>query len=154
MMPFKTSGASDGEIPIARAQTEIPCDLNELAHAREFVRRVCERMAAPPLDAERVNQLELATTEAISNVVRHASSASAGGPIHVEADIFANRVALTLSYHGEPFDPGTVTPPAFDGSREGGFGVFIIARSVDEVGYERDADGVNRIRLVKRRDGA
>lgn len=145
-------GASGGDIPIARAQTEIASDLNELAHARAFVRRVCERIAAPPLDPERISQLELATTEAISNVIRHASSGAAGG-IHVEADIFANRIAITLKYHGEPFDPRTVTPPAFDGSRDGGFGVYIIARSVDEVSYERDADGVNSIRLVKKRDG-
>lgn len=146
-------GASGGDIPIARAQTEIASDLNELAHARAFVRRVCERIAAPPLDPERISQLELATTEAISNVVRHGSSGSAKVPIHVDAEIFSNRVAITLKYRGEPFDPRTVTPPAFDGSRDGGFGVYIIARSVDEVSYERDADGVNSIRLVKKRDG-
>jgi anti-sigma regulatory factor (Ser/Thr protein kinase) len=145
-------GASGGDIPIARARTEIASDLNELAPAREFVRRVCERIAAPPLDPERISQLELATTEAISNIVRHASSGAAEVPIYVDAEVFTNRVAITLKYHGEPFDPRAVTPPAFDGSREGGFGVYIIARSVDDVSYERDADGVNSIRLVKTRD--
>ena len=74
--------------------------------------------------------------------------------IHVEAEIFSTCVAITLKYHGEPFDPRAVTPPAFDGSRDGGFGVYLIARSMDEVSYDRDADGVNRIRLVKKRDPA
>src|SRR5262249_60667467 len=47
------------------------------------------------------------------------------------------------------FDPAMVQPPVFDGSRDGGFGVYIIAHCVDEVRYVRDEQGENCICLMK-----
>jgi anti-sigma regulatory factor (Ser/Thr protein kinase) len=42
-----------------------------------------------------------------------------------------------------------VEPPAFDGSKESGFGVYIIAHTVDEMNYWRDDQGRNCISLQK-----
>jgi anti-sigma B factor antagonist len=44
-----------------------------------------------------------------------------------------------------------VAPPAFDGSRQGGFGVYLIKQTVDEVHYFCDARGRCGVRLVKKR---
>ena len=52
---------------------------------------------------------------------------------------------------GKPFDPKEARPPSFDGSRDGGFGVYLISQSVDEVCYSRDAAGRNCISLTKYR---
>jgi anti-sigma regulatory factor (Ser/Thr protein kinase) len=74
--------------------------------------------------------------------------------VQISVEAFADRVWLRLSHTGETFDPKAVGPPAFDGSREGGFGVYIVAHSVDEVRHGRDDRGRNCISLMKYRFAA
>ena len=134
-----------------RAELELSSNLSELASARAFVRDFCRALSDPPLDEETVAQLELAVTEATSNIIRHAYGGRTDQRIQLEADAFADHVVLRLHHLGASFDPEGVSPPAFDGSREGGFGVYLIAHSVDDVRYYRDERGRNCIALVKRR---
>jgi anti-sigma regulatory factor (Ser/Thr protein kinase) len=47
---------------------------------------------------------------------------------------------LELRHQGPAFDPLAIPPPSFDGSRDGGFGTFIIMRSADELQYRRDGE--------------
>jgi len=115
------------------------------------VRDFCRALPDPPLDEETVAQLELAVTEATSNIIRHAYGGRTDQRIQLEADAFTDHVVLRLHHLGASFDPEGVSPPAFDGSREGGFGVYLIAHSVDDVRYYRDERGRNCIALVKRR---
>jgi anti-sigma regulatory factor (Ser/Thr protein kinase) len=60
-------------------------------------------------------------------------------------------VVIRLHHIGAPCDPASVPPPAFDGSQESGFGLYLIKQSVDDVRYYRDARGRNCIALVKSR---
>ena len=60
-------------------------------------------------------------------------------------------MTIRLRYLGAPFDPTTVPPPLFDGSRDSGFGVYLIAKSVDEVRYYRDDLRRSCVLLEKRR---
>jgi phosphoserine phosphatase RsbU/P len=140
------------ESPIAHAELEVSGDLSELATIRAFVQRFCAELLSPPLSEDHIDQLELAATEAASNIIRHAYRGRIDQRIQIEADGFADRISLRLYYLGEAFDPETIAPPAFDGSRQGGFGVYIIGRSVDEVHYARDKRGRNCICLKKNRD--
>jgi sigma-B regulation protein RsbU (phosphoserine phosphatase) len=137
------------ELPLARAELEISSDLNELGRARAFVRDVCRTLPGPALDEESVSQLELAITEAASNVMRHAYRGRPEQLIQLDAEVFADRIVLRLHHLGETFDPGAVKTPAFDGTQDGGFGMYIIEQSVDDVQYYRDERGRNCIALVK-----
>ena len=139
------------ELPLTQVEIEIASDLRELARARAFVREVCQNLPGAPLDEDSTSQLELAITEATSNIVKHAYRGRTDQQIQIGAEVFADRIVFRLHHLGESFDPGTVEAPAFDGSREGGFGVYIIAQSVDEVRYLRDEQGRNCIYLVKHR---
>jgi anti-sigma regulatory factor (Ser/Thr protein kinase) len=98
-----------------------------------------------------VAELELAVNEAASNVMKHAYHGRTDQRIHLEAEAFPDRVAVQLHHLGDPFDPSVVPPPSFDGSRESGFGVYLITRSVDDVRYYRDERGGNCIALIKMR---
>jgi serine/threonine-protein kinase RsbW len=120
-----------------------------LTRAREFVRTFCRTLPGSPLDTDRIAELELAVHEAASNVMKHAYHGRTDQRMHLEAEAFADHVAIRLHHLGDPFDPSTVTPPAFDASRESGFGVYLIAQSVDEVHYYRDERGGNCIAVVK-----
>jgi anti-sigma regulatory factor (Ser/Thr protein kinase) len=63
---------------------------------------------------------------------------------------------LDVSFHylGQPFAPPDGDPD-FSGASEGGFGLYIVRNSVDEVSYDTLGFGVQRIQLSKhrRRDG-
>jgi PAS domain S-box-containing protein len=137
--------------PLARMAREIRSDLRDLSRAREFVRAFCATLPGPPLGEDRVAELELAVNEAASNVMKHAYHGRADQRIHLEAEAFGDQVAVRLHHLGEPFDPSAVSPPSFDGSRESGFGLYLMTRSVDDVRYARDERGGHCIVLVKRR---
>ena len=139
------------ESPLAHAEMEISSDLKELARARAFVREFCRALPGAAMKEDHQSQLELAITEAASNVMRHAYGGRTDQHIQLDATAFVDRIILRLHHLGEAFDPNAVKTPAFDGTEDGGFGVYIIAQSVDDVRYDRDERGRNCISLVKSR---
>jgi anti-sigma regulatory factor (Ser/Thr protein kinase) len=134
--------------PLSTLSTEFPASINQLAAVRDWLSEAAGSMPAPGLDEDRLNALHLALTEAFSNCVVH-GTAGAEAPIGATALLFPRHISITLRQYGKPFAPANVPPPAFDGSREGGFGVYIISRSVDELSYSRDENGFNSITLLK-----
>ncbi|HZO90967.1 MAG TPA: SpoIIE family protein phosphatase [Chthonomonadaceae bacterium] len=144
-------GAVEAASPLAHAELEVSSDLSQLAPIRAFVRQFCRNLPSPTLDEDSQSQLELAVNEAASNVMRHAYRGRTDQPIRIEAEAFADQIRIRILHSGEEFDPAKVRPPAFDGTREGGFGVYMIGQSVDEVRYSRNAQGQNTICLIKNR---
>jgi sigma-B regulation protein RsbU (phosphoserine phosphatase) len=134
------------------AQTilEVSSDLTELARVRDFVRGLRAPQRLPSQEAEeQVQALVQAVNEAVTNVIEHAYRGQPGRPIRLEAELGEDHTTVRIYDWGEPFDPTTVELPAFDGSRESGFGVYIIAHSVDHIQYNRDASGRNCLSLTK-----
>jgi sigma-B regulation protein RsbU (phosphoserine phosphatase) len=142
---------TERQVPLACAQLEIHSDLKELRRAREFARTFCCNLPGARLDEDRIAELELALNEAASNIMKHAYHGRADQWIHLEAEAFPGQVSIRLHHLGDPFDPSAAPPPPLDGSRESGFGVYLITKSVEEVQYYRDERGRNCIALVKRR---
>jgi sigma-B regulation protein RsbU (phosphoserine phosphatase) len=122
---------------------EIESDLNELARVREFVRNFCSRAPAELLDRSRIDLIELAVNEAVVNVIKHAYRNEPGKPIRIEAQLAPDQLMFRLVDWGSSFDPAAVPPPAFDGSQDHGFGVYIINQAVDEVAYTQTENGEN-----------
>jgi sigma-B regulation protein RsbU (phosphoserine phosphatase) len=127
-----------------------PADLEQVAAARAFVRATALGAPGMVVDAERVAQLELAVAETASNVVRHALDGDAKARYTVRVTVSAPEVEVRFVHHGRGFDPAEVAPPAFDGSREGGFGLYVVQQVVDRVLYRDLPDGAHEIVLVKR----
>lgn len=138
-------------LPLWHGEVEIRSDLKELVRARAFVRGFCRDLPGQPLDETEIAALELAVNEAASNVMKHAYACHGDQPIQIDADAYADRVSVRLRHVGSPFQPEAVQQPVFNGTRESGFGAFMIARSVDDVRYYRDATGRNCVALVKNR---
>ena len=138
-----------GHQALARSELEIGTDLTDLRRTREFVRDFCRGVPQGVLNEDDVAPLELAVNEAASNIMKHAYHGRTDQRIQLEAEAFPGRVSVCLHYLGDSFDPTAVPPPAFDGSRESGFGMYLITRSVDDVRYFRDERGRNCIALVK-----
>jgi len=122
---------------------EIKSDLNELARVRKFVRNFCTRVPAELLDRSRIDLIELAVNEAVANIIKHAYRNAPGKPVRIEAQLSPVQLVFRLVDWGRSFDPAAVAPPAFDGSKDHGFGVYIIEQAVDEIKYSREEDGRN-----------
>lgn len=136
---------------MAYAEMELISEPSQLVRIRDFVTSFCRDVPAPVLDEDSIDQLELAANEAATNIIRHAHQGRSDLRIQVEADADADQVMIQFHYGGDVFDPASAPPPAFDGSREGGFGVYLIAKCVDQVRYSQEADGRNCLCLVKNR---
>ena len=141
----------DGSESISKADLEISSHLADLSRVREFVRQVCTDATLPPLDVEWIEQLELAVNEAVGNVMKHSYHGEPNRRIQIEAEAFSDRIAVHISHTGDTFDPDSGLLPTLDGSKESGFGLFIIQQSVDDVTYSRDLHGRNQISLFKHR---
>ncbi len=133
---------------VVRAHMEINSELKQLRCARAFVREFCRQCPEPLLDEDRMGALELAVTEAASNIIIHAYDRCANQRIYVEAEAFPGCVSITLHHTGKPFEP---SPPSSlpHASRESGFGIYLIDHNVDGVRYYRDKIGRSCIALVK-----
>jgi PAS domain S-box-containing protein len=137
------------ELPLARRDIEIDSDLRHLHDLRVFVRDFCACVPETRQDPQAVSELELAVDEAASNIMKHAYHGLSDQWIYVEAEAFPGQIRIRLHHLGDSFDPAKVPAPALDGSRDSGFGVYIIGKSVDEVRYYRDDLGRNTVSIKK-----
>jgi anti-sigma regulatory factor (Ser/Thr protein kinase) len=93
---------------------------------------------------DRMLRLKTATQEAFVNCIRYGSTGDSLHPVSLDAEIYATHLRLRIRHKGPAFDPLAVPSPSFDGSRDSGFGTYIIMRSADELEYLREGD-VNTI---------
>lgn len=134
---------------MGRVRHEFASDLGQLAEMRRIVHDCC--VGEWGGEAAALTEVELALQEAAANIIRHAYDHSPDGVIGLDVDVDADRCRITLSHRGTDFDPATVPSPSFDGSREGGFGQYLIAQLADEVRYHHGRDGRHGVRLTKHR---
>jgi anti-sigma regulatory factor (Ser/Thr protein kinase) len=134
-----------------RASRHFTSDLEQLAEIRGFVRDQCGKIWPAESAAEALAKLELAVSEAATNIMLHSYERQPGRPIDVTVEGNEGQITISMYHQGGAFDPEQVSPPSFDGSRQTGFGVYLIRESVDDVAYLQDDDGKCGIRMVKRR---
>ncbi len=132
---------------VSHAQLELTSNLADLEILREFVQNNCKDAAG--VNVEFLSKLEIATIEAASNIMRHAYSEQDEGKILAEVDIFEEEIEIRLFHWGREFGGKKMGTPAFDGSENGGFGLYFIRNCVDEVEYTDDKQGKMGIRLKK-----
>ena len=124
--------------------------LEKLADIRRFVEESCRSAGA----AESVCfDLKLAVDEACTNIVEH-GYAGEPGSIALTVEASAGILRVTIRDRGTPFDPARLRAADVTSPPEerpiGGVGWHLIRSSMDEVDYERDPAGGNRLTLTKR----
>lgn len=101
-----------------------------------------------------LGQIELASEEAIVNVIEHAYQ-ERGGEIKISVQAEPKKgIIITLADQGEPFDPLSAAEPAdlsssLEEREVGGLGIHFIRKCLDEVSY-RHEDGWNILTLIKK----
>lgn len=125
----------------------LPSDPLRLRDARRWIARLAIEAGFESSD---VHDLAVAFSEAAANVHRHAYGGRGDGPVSVGVAIEDDRVVVTIEHRGAAFDPGSYRPPNLQRPSESGYGLYLIARLVDDVAFE-DAAAGGRVVLVKRR---
>lgn len=127
----------------------LEANLDALPRVRGLVREACGHMCEPPLPGDWVDQLLLAVNEAFTNVVRHAYADRENGPVEIDVELTRDAIVVEVHHWGAPLQRDSVPAPTFDGSRDGGFGIFLIERSVDSTEWLQREDGGSTLRMRK-----
>lgn len=105
------------------------------------------------LSDEAVYAVEMAVDEACTNIIEHAYGGEGRGDIECTCQIKHGKLTITLRDHGYPFDPSSVPEPdvnaALEERQEGGLGLYLIQKLMDEVQFEFTSDSGNVLTMVK-----
>jgi phosphoserine phosphatase RsbU/P len=124
---------------------ELPWSLEALATLRLEIQGAILRLTSEDAEA-----LILATHEAASNIIRHSRPAISEPTLVCRVRYLGTDLIVELIYPGELFSPPAHKQADFSGGSDGGFGLYIIEKSVDEVEYLSPVRGMCITRLVKR----
>jgi anti-sigma regulatory factor (Ser/Thr protein kinase) len=96
--------------------------------------------------------ISVALDELLANVLSHGLAGREAGLVTVEVELNQERLTVTLTDDGPPFDPFDQAVPDTTLSVEerpiGGLGIHLVRQLVDEASYHR-RDGCNVVVLVK-----
>ena len=97
--------------------------------------------------------IETALVESCTNVVEHAYNFKPDKSINVDIEIEKNKNIFVITDQGKSFEPAKVknfqlNPEDIKNLPEGGMGIFIVDKIMDEVNYVSNK-GENKLKLVK-----
>ena len=122
---------------------EIPGLLESLRIAAPFTDAVLHEL--PELEGrdKLIHDLRLVSSEALTNALRHGEHS--GEPIQLAYTLCSDRIVITITDHGQGFDPDAVNQPDFEECPESGYGIYIMKTIMDDMRYEKTTDGNNLI---------
>jgi serine/threonine-protein kinase RsbW len=125
-------------------------ELESLEDFRDFIGKNCRDH--PAIDQEFIYDLKLAVDEACTNIIQHGYAGMNPGSIILACQVGDDRVKLSITDFGHPFEPSEAPAPDPEAGLEerptGGFGLFFIYQTMDQVDYETHEDG-NTLILIK-----
>jgi serine/threonine-protein kinase RsbW len=130
-----------------------PGRFDSLARIGEFIARAARSAG---LDPTATYAVEMAVDEACTNIIEHAYGGEGCGDIECTYRITPSGLTVTLRDHGRPFDPSSIPEPRIHANleerKEGGLGLYLIRKLMDEVHFEFIPDAGNTLTMVKRRE--
>lgn len=138
----------DAKKLLHRRTKSLLSNIENLEPLRIFIDKAIQDLTGA--DITFISQFELAVSEATSNIIKHAYKRKSDQPIEVELDVYPDYLEINLFHWGDGLDDFQLITPAFDGSQENGYGLYLIRNCVDEVNYSTDqVSGKARVRLAK-----
>lgn len=121
---------------------------------RSMLLWICDGLIAMNVDLATLRKIELASEEALINIIQHAYQGRPG-KIEIEMNLYPDcRVAIAFKDSGPPFDPSKYAikkdqPSHLEEREIGGLGIHLIRENMDEVHYARDHNR-NVLLLIKK----
>jgi serine/threonine-protein kinase RsbW len=134
-----------------RYQTIRAAELGTLALLRDFIDSACREH--PGMDDAFIYDMKLAVDEACTNIITHGYAGMDPGSVILALELDEGQVRMTITDFGHPFEPSEVPIPDIEAALEdrpaGGFGLYFIYQTMDDVDYITTEDG-NCLILTKR----
>lgn len=127
----------------------VPSETENLVMIRDFVERSARRS---PISDEDMERLKLAVNEACENVIKHAYGYDTTRELTIHVWFDSAQISVDVIDSGRRFDPATHKPLELEElvGRKGGMGIRLMKLATDEIISDVDAEGHNRLRLIKR----
>ena len=131
-------------------ELEVKANLENLAVMDDFV---AESMKQLGMKKDVTLQVRLAVSEACTNIIQHAYSGESEEPIIILCSMSGNDLVIEIRDWGKPFDPDSVPQPDTESEllerKEGGIGIFLLRKMMDDVRYVFRAGRYNELRMIK-----
>lgn len=135
-----------------KLQITLAAELASLPLFRSFIDEACQ---AANLDNETCYDIKLAVDEACTNIIQHGYAGMEPGSIVLSLQYGARQFVVRLTDFGHPFEPSEPPTPdaeaAFSSGKLGGFGLFFMYRSMDDISYDSTA-GCNNLTMIRHLD--
>ena len=133
---------------IFKEQVKVPAQMGYLRVLRKFVNRIGKKYG---FSQSELYAFKSCVDEACSNIIEHGYGFE-DGSITIKAIVDNNCFTIELIDNGKEFDPKNVDDPDLqkyiEDRKKGGLGIFIMKKLLDEICYQRTAEG-NILKLVK-----
>jgi serine/threonine-protein kinase RsbW len=133
-----------------KSTLRISAELDKLSTVRRFIK---EKAAGLAVDPEVIDDVLLATDEAVTNVIVHGYKGCSGN-VEIEVGCSGESLVIRVRDHAPPFDPTCVPSPDLNLPLEqrpyGGMGVYIIRKLMDHVSHRVMPQGGNELIMVKK----
>lgn len=132
-----------------KIEIKVPC---KAEYVRTVRRTVADFAHSADMPDSAVEELEIAASEAVANIVRHAySGCEKTMPVWVKCACGREGLTVEVIDRGRGFaaPPDGITPEV-DLDREGGIGIILIKCLMDSVNYTSMPRQGTRIRMTKR----
>jgi serine/threonine-protein kinase RsbW len=124
--------------------------LESLRDFREFIKEHCAKV--PGVTHEILYDVQLAVDEACTNIITHGYQDLNPGSIILDLEIESQKLTVSLTDFGHSFEPSNAPLPDIHAPLEerelGGYGLFLIQQTMDEMDYRVTEDG-NKMILTK-----
>ena len=129
-------------------------------HLEQIRTLVCALTRKIGFPEDEVAKIEIAVDEVCSNIIQHAYAAGTKWcwpdrppEIRMNLRVAQNQLIIAINHHGASFDYAACYPESIDVRLQelhaNGYGIFIIWKFMDEVGYTSSDTTGNTIRLIK-----
>lgn len=139
-----------------RTQTRVfLAQYESLARIDQFITLAAEQA---DFDECAIYQVRLAVDEACTNIIEHAYGGEGTDKIECSYHIKEDEFVIILRDTGQTFAPETVPEPnltcGLEERTEGGLGLYLIRRVMDEVEFDFESESGNVLTMVKHRPAA
>ena len=126
----------------------MPSSLDHIAPVRHWVGQHAQQAG---VDARVVREIQVALSEALSNVILHAYE-GLDGAIRVGVAVEQGRLVIRIQDWGAPFPQEAWNAPAPSEPRTGGYGLMLMRLYTDEIACTRAGDESNLMVLARALD--
>lgn len=131
-------------------ELKVPCKPEYVRTVRALVAELADTV---PLSTQAVEEVKVATSEAVANIVRHAyGGAAESAPVIVRCSKSNSVFTIEVIDRGIGFTvppSGAVPAPEISREREGGLGIVLMRNLMDSIQYWSQPNLGTRIKMTK-----